>query len=202
MPSKFDPQKHHRKSIRLKGYDYSQAGAYFVTLVAQGREPFFGKVVDGEMVLNEAGKMVKVIWEAMPERFPNIELGAFVVMPNHFHAVVITHTLVGAGLVPAPGFDETGATTRVAPTGVTLTRIAPEKPPTLGSVIGAFKSITTHEYITGVDEKGWARFDKRLWQRNYYERIIRNEREMSSVWRYIEANPAMWDADKENPLPG
>jgi REP element-mobilizing transposase RayT len=192
MPSKFDPQKHHRKSIRLKGYDYSQAGAYFVTLVAQGREPFFGKVVDGEMVLNEAGKMVKVIWEAMPERFPNIELGAFVVMPNHFHAVVIIHTLVGAGLVPAPGFDETGATTRVAPTN----------PSTLGHIIGAFKSITTHEYITGVDEKGWARFDKRLWQRNYYERIIRNEREMGSVWRYIEANPTMWDADKENLLPG
>lgn len=80
-PTRYDPQKHHRKSIRLKGYDYSQAGAYFVTIVAQGREPFFGKIVDGEMVSNEAGKMVKVIWEAMPERFPNIELGAFVVIP-------------------------------------------------------------------------------------------------------------------------
>jgi hypothetical protein len=153
--TRYDPQKHHRKSIRLKGYDYSQAGAYFVTIVAQGREPFFGGIVAGEMVLNEAGKMVKVIWEAMPERFPNIELGAFVVMPNHFHAIVIIHSTVGAGLVPVPAFagedlpsngavsDEIGATTRVAPTG-----IAPTNPPTLGQIIGAFKSITTHEYLS------------------------------------------------------
>ena len=86
------------------------------------------------------------------------------------------------------GEDRTA--TRAAPTG---------KPPTLGQIIGAFKSITTHEYITGVDEKDWARFDKRLWQRNYYEHIIRNDREMDASWRYIEANPAMWATDNENP---
>lgn len=71
----------------------------------------------------------------------------------------------------------------------------------LGQIIGAFKSITTREYIRGVDEKGWARFDKRLWQRNYYERIIRNEREMDAIWRYIENNPATWAMDDENPNP-
>lgn len=116
---------------------------------------------------------------------------------------MIIHPTVGAGLVPAPVFagddsDEIGAVSDKI--GAT-TRVAPTNPPTLGLIIGAFKSITTHEYIVGVDEKDWARFDKRLWQRNYYERIIRHERERGSIWRYIEANPAMWDADKENPLP-
>jgi putative transposase len=193
MPARFDPKVHHRKSIRLLGYDYSQAGAYFVTIVAQGRESFFGKIIDGEMVLNDSGRMVIAIWESMAERFSNVELGAFVVMPNHFHAIVIIHdTTVGAGLVPAlgEGMNPTGATTRVVPTG---------NGPTLGQIIGAFKSISTHEYITGVDEKGWARFYKRLWQRNYYEHIIRNEREMQAKWDYILDNPAMWEADEENP---
>jgi putative transposase len=199
MPTKSDPQKHHRKSIRLARYDYSQAGAYFVTIVAQGRESFFGQIIDGEMVLSDAGRMVFAVWESMPERFPDIELGAFVIMPNHFHAIVTIHdATVGAGLVPAPdngdlptnGATTNGATTRVAPTG---------NDPTLGQIIGAFKSITTHEYIIGVDEKGWPRFDKRVWQRNYYEHIIRNEREMQAKWDYILDNPAMWDDDKENP---
>jgi REP element-mobilizing transposase RayT len=166
MPTKFDPKIHHRRSIRLPGYDYSKAGAYFVTIVAQGRESFFGKIVDGTVVLNDAGQMVVAIWESMCERFPNINLGAFVVMPNHFHAIVIIRDVtVGAGLntrngyVPAPvrNAEREGAATRAAPT----------KSPTLGSVIGAFKSITTHEYIIGVDEKGWPQFNKRLWQRNY-----------------------------------
>jgi putative transposase len=196
MPSKYDPRIHHRKSIRLKGYDYSQAGAYFVTIVSQNREPFFGEIRDGEMIFNDAGRMIQTVWESMSERFPQFELGAFVVMPNHFHAIVIIQG--GAGLVPAPR----RATTRVAPTdsaaptsSATLTnRVAP----TLGRIIGAFKSITTHEYIAGVDNLGWTQFHKRLWQRNYYEHIIRNDKEMDAIWRYIEANPASWGDDDEN----
>ena len=86
---KYDPQKHHRRSIRLKGYDYSQGGAYYVTIVAQNRACLFGEVVDGEMQLNEAGKMLQAEWEALPQRFPNIELDEFIVMPNHFHGVVV-----------------------------------------------------------------------------------------------------------------
>jgi REP element-mobilizing transposase RayT len=201
MPTKFDPKIHHRRSIRLPGYDYSQVGAYFVTIVAQGRESFFGKIINGKMVLNDAGKMVGAVWETMYERFPTIELGAFVVMPNHFHAIVIIRdATVGAGLVPAldNGDDREGAATPV-PAVLAQARAAPTKSgPTLGSVIGAFKSITTHEYVNGVDEKGWPQFNKRLWQRNYYERIIRNEREMDAIWRYIEANPTQWEDDEEN----
>ena len=187
MPTRFDPKIHHRRSNRLKGYDYSQAGAYFVTIVSQGRMSFFGAIRDGEMIFNDAGRMVHAIWESMPERFPQIELGAFVVMPNHFHAIVIINdsAAFGAGLVPAPR-----ATTRVAPTS----SIAP----TLGRIIGTFKSITTQEYIAGVDNLGWTQFHKRLWQRNYYEHIIHNDHEMDAILRYIEANPASWGADEEN----
>jgi putative transposase len=214
MPSKIDLQKpfdqaqdrRHRKSIRLKGYDYSQAGAYFVTVVCQNRAPLFGEIIDGEMVLNDAGKMVVTEWEAIVGRFPNVELGIYVVMPNHFHAIVMIRdaTSVGAGLVPAPVTSEENipfngmnpgedrAAIKAAPTG---------NLPTLGQILGAFKSITTHAYIHGVDEKGWPQFDKRLWQRNYYERIIRNDREMDAIWRYIEANPATWATDEENPQP-
>lgn len=162
----FDPEKHHRRSIRLKGYDYAQAGAYFVTIVAQGRQSFFGKITGAEMFPHDAGRMIITVWVSLPERFINIELGAFIVMPNHFHAILY---IVGTGFIPAlHGRDSSMADVADA-TGATLV-VAP----TVGQIIGAFKSITTHEYIKGVDGLGWPRFDKRLWQRNYYEHIIRS----------------------------
>ena len=134
----FDPQKHGRRSIRLQGYDYSQAGAYYVTVVSQLRKCFFGEVIHGEMQSNDAGRMIQAVWESMPQRFPTVELGAFIAMPNHFHGIIVIHENVGAGLVPARDDSTTNrATTRVAPTN--------NSRPTLGKVIGAFKSITTHE---------------------------------------------------------
>ena len=96
---KFDPQKHHRRSIRLKDYDYSQAGAYHVTVVVQNREYFFGEIVNDEMILSEAGKMIDEQWNALLERFPNIELDMYQIMPNHFHGIIV---IVGATLVVAP----------------------------------------------------------------------------------------------------
>ena len=103
MNRRYDPNLHHRRSIRLKGYDYSQAGAYFITIVTQGRLCLFGDVVDGEMHLNNAGKMVRRIWDGMPNRFPSIEMDEFVVMPNHVHGVIVLHQppqpSVGASLV-------------------------------------------------------------------------------------------------------
>ena len=86
---KFDPQKHHRRSIRLKGYDYSQAGAYFITICIKNRECLFGKITEGEMHLNEAGCMIDKWWQKIPEKFSDIELGQYQIMPNHFHALVI-----------------------------------------------------------------------------------------------------------------
>jgi REP element-mobilizing transposase RayT len=103
-----------RRSLRLQGYDYAQAGAYFVTLCTQGRECLFGEIVDGEMRLNPAGEMVRRVWTEIPAHVPDVDIDAFVVMPNHIHGIIVLtgSPLVGAGLVPA----HDGATTRVAPT--------------------------------------------------------------------------------------
>ena len=180
---KFDPQKHHRRSIRLKEYDYSQAGAYYVTIDVQNREGLFGEIVNYEMILSEAGKMIEEQWLALLERFSNIELDVYQVMPNHFHGIiVIIEPDMGAGI-------KHGARTSPAPT----------RKPALGDIVGAFKSITTHEYIQGVDNKNWRQYYKRLWQRNYYEHVIRDEADLNRIRDYIQSNPANWDEDEENP---
>src|SRR3990167_1711854 len=95
---KYNPEIHHRRSIRLKGYDYSQAGVYFVTICAQERECLFGEVVHGEMVLNEAGARVQAVWDELPCHYPGVKLDAFAIMPNHVHAVVML-TPVGARFI-------------------------------------------------------------------------------------------------------
>ena len=178
----YDPEIHHRRSIRLGGYDYSSAGAYFVSIVAQGRLCLFGRVVDGEMRLNGAGEMVRRVWDGMPDRFPFIGLDEFVVMPNHVHGVIFFRQVLATEGVAA-----------MASTG------APARAPTFGEVVGAFKSVTTVEYGRGVREAGWQRYDERLWQRNFYERVIRNERELNLIREYIVRNPMKWESDRENP---
>ena len=199
MNNRYDLNQPRRKPLRLKGYEYSRAGAYFITIVVQGRLCLFGDVVDGEMSLNDAGKMIHRVWDGMPGRFPSVEMDEFIVMPNHIHGVIIIHQPppshdppVGASLVGAPNHaddqNDTRATTRVAPT--------------LGDVVGAFKSLTTVEYGRGVRGMGWSPFDKRLWQRNYYERIIRNECELGLAREYIANNPMKWALDRENPSVG
>ena len=185
-------ERHHRRSVRLNGYDYSHAGAYFVTVCTQDRVCLFGEIVTGIMRLNEAGHMVCIEWDALVARFSGIDLDAFVVMPNHIHGIIVfpTGRSVGAPLVGAqdPTPNETmanRATTRVAPT--------------LGDVVGAFKSRVAVEYARGVKAIGWTAFDRRLWQRNYYEHIIRDEESLHRVRRYILDNPAQWARDRDNP---
>ncbi len=220
---RFDPEKHHRKTIRMQGYDYSQPGAYFVTIVTQGRACLFGEIVGGEMRLNEIGEMIAEEWDALRERFPQIVPDVFIVMPNHIHGIIVITdhlpdslvsratisgattrvaptspgaTIVGAGLVPAP--DKSGLVP--APDGAT-TRVAPTRgAPTVGDMVGAFKSRTTVRYIEGVKTRGWPPFHRRLWQRNYYEHIIRNEDALQQIRQYILDNPANWENDRENPL--
>lgn len=181
-----DPEAHRRRSIRLKGYDYSRVGAYFVTVCTQDRACLFGNVVDGEMLMNDAGRMVRAEWLALVARFPSIGLDAFVVMPNHVHGIiVIAEDPVGAGLVPAPAPACSWATTRVVPT--------------VGDIVGAFKSVTTVVYTRGVRQTGWTPFRGRLWQRNYYEHIIRSEQSLDRIRQYIVGNPLRWHLDRENP---
>ena len=179
----YEPEIHQRRSIRLKGYDYSQGGAYFVTIVAQGRLCLFGDVVDGEMRANDAGEMVWRVWDGMPGRFPSIEMDEFVVMPNHVHGVIIIRQSLGS-LVGGQGDSGVQRDTEAT---------------TVGDVVGAFKSLTTVEYGRGVRKLDWPPFDRRLWQRNYYERVIRDESEFSRVREYIANNPMEWEFDRENP---
>ena len=186
-----NPESRNRRSIRLAAHDYGQPGAYFITVVTHGRECFFGRVLDCEMKLNRTGRMVAEVWRALPNRFTNLAVDDFVIMPNHIHGIVDIEN-VGAPLVgarqtaPTSPEEEDGATTRVAPT--------------LGAVVGAFKSLTAVQYVKGVRENGWPPFQDRLWQRNYYEHIIRNAESRQSIVEYLAANPINWANDPENPI--
>lgn len=197
----YNPQKHHRRSIRLKGYDYSQAGLYFITICTQNRACLFGNIVNGKMKLNDAGQMVENEWFKLTERYKNIALHDFVVMPNHFHAIL---EIVGATLVVAPN-DMVAQNNMVAPNdmvaqnekgqpqGIAHTESTTNK--TVGEMVGAFESITTVEYIRGVKTNNWQTFYKKLWQRNYHEHIIRDEQSYIKISEYIINNPANWDND-------
>jgi len=180
---KFDPKIHHRRSIRLQGYDYSQAGAYYITIVAYGREWVFGEIVNGEIRLNQFGAIVRDEWEKSAQIRAEIELGAYVIMPNHFHAVVI---------ITARPEDGTGDRP-VAPTTVAPTANGP-RPQSIGALMAGFKSSVTKRINEIRKTPGIP-----VWQRNYYEHIIRNDEEHNRIHLYIEANPANWQEDKENP---
>jgi putative transposase len=281
----YDPEKHHRRSIRLKGYDYTQPGAYFITICTHGRECLFGEIIDGEMHLNEAGQIVVQTWQDLPNHVPNVQLDAFVVMPNHVHGIIIItdHAegigaglkparttmgpdsaadsgstagpgsvgagsvgagsvgagSVGAGSEPAPttttapgsaagfgpttgsgpvgagptmgsgptaapgsttGSDPVGAGSEPAPTEPAPTEPAPTEPaPTRSSyglpeIVRQFKTFSARRINELRGTPGTP-----VWQRNYYEHIIRNESSLNRIRQYIAENPARWDADQENP---
>jgi putative transposase len=178
MSSKFDPKKHHRRSIRLKGYDYTSAGAYFITIATYQRECLFGEIVDGEMILNDYGRVADEFWRAIPKHFPNVELGAFVIMPNHIHGIIV--------------ITDVGATQCVAPT-VTITSPCGPKSRSIGAIVGSFKSAVSYRLNKQFNITN-------IWQRNYHERIIRDDDEWNKIHLYIEANPANWTEDPENPI--
>lgn len=233
----FDPKVRHRRSIRLKGYDYSQPGAYFVTTVAWGREMMFGEVLNGEMRLNRYGHIVRNAWFDLPQHYGNLELGAFVVMPNHVHGIIIlteSHGRGGSGMPdegvltegsrggsPVPGDgalpegdgrggspvsgggalpDQARARREPLPIGETRPYANQTRPygiptrPDLSEVVRAFKSFSAKRINRLRHTEGMP-----VWQRNYYEHIVRNQREMERIAGYIESNPLMWDEDEENP---
>ena len=189
----YDPKIHHRRSIRLRGYDYSLPGAYYVTSCIQDHKCLLGEIVQGRMNPNDAGQIVDAVWRSIPSQFASTELDKHVVMPNHFHGIlriVETPTAhVGAPLMGAP---------------ITATRNEKGQArglplrPSLGAILGAFKSKTTDEYIRGVKEATWPRFSRKLWQRNLYEHIIRNDNELNRIREYIRQNPMRWACDRYN----
>jgi len=177
---------HHRRSIRLKGFNYATPGAFFVTVCTQERQCLFGEISAGKIRLSDQGRMLHDAWDELPTRFPFIELDQFVVMPNHVHGIIVL-TNSTSGRSTADGSSQGDHKDRPDGTG------------TLGRVVQAFKSTTTHEYILGVRQHGWLPFPGKLWQRNYYERVIRNEEELQRVREYISNNPLTWETDEENP---
>ena len=171
-------QNRRRRSIRLKGYDYTQAGGYFVTVCTQNRECLFGEIADGEMVLNEYGTIVADEWRKTAQIRNEIELGEWVVMPNHMHGIVIIIS----------GNDRRG-TARRAPTEQFGKPVSGSLP----TIIRSFKSAVTRRINELRNTAG-----AKLWQRNYYEHIIRNDDEYNQIVRYIRHNPINWNDDKLN----
>ena len=168
----YDPELHHRRSIRLPAYDYTSAGAYSVTAVAHRRRCLFGGVADGAVVLSPAGQAVADAWAALSGRWPRVVLDATVVMPNHVHAII--------GLTrPCPFSDVTdeGGTAG----------------PALAAVVRAWKSAAAIAANRALGRAG------PIWQRGYYEHVIRDDGELERIRQYIEYNPLGWDSDRENP---
>jgi putative transposase len=188
MPSKKDI--HHRKSLRLRAYDYSQPGAYFITICTDQRQPLFGHIVDGRMMLNAAGVMVEKCWREIPQHYPSIELGGHVVMPNHFHGIVnISGHHVGAQFI-APNHCGKDAIGQVAINQRGMVLGVMNHAPTVGNIIREFKARCTHGVNKVNNTTG-----QPLWQRNYYEHIIRNEQAYQKIAEYICTNPQKWQED-------
>lgn len=169
-----------RESHRLTGYDYSRNGAYYITIVCQDRMKQFGHILNGKMVLNDAGRMVRDVWNNLPNRFPTVVLDSFMIMPNHIHGIIVINDvgtpLVDVGDSTADDDSNNGQAQCKFLHG-------------LGDIVGAFKSISTNRYINGVKMKLVPPFRKRLWQQRYYDIIIRNENMYHEIRQYIINNP-------------
>jgi REP element-mobilizing transposase RayT len=183
---KYDPAVHHRRSIRLQGYDYSQAGAYFVTICTQNRQCLFGEIVAGEMRLNDAGLIIADSWEWLSRQYGYLGLDEWIVMPNHIHGIIV----IADG---CRGGSRTAPITRTND-GKGGSRTAPTVKP-VGRLIGAFKTVSTKQINEMRQTPG-----VQLWQRNYWEHIVRNESELNRIREYINKNPAKWNLDKLHPV--
>ncbi len=159
----FNRYSAHRKVIRLQHYDYTQNGLYFITICTQDRACLFGKILDNEVKLNPAGKMIQYWYFELEKHFPSIKPLEYVIMPNHIHFILQIENQ--------------------------------EQKTSLFDAIYWFKTMTTNEYIRHVKHSHWQPFNKRLWQRSYYEHIVRNERSYFDIIQYIENNPYNWHSD-------
>ena len=169
--------QHRRKTLRLPGYDYSQPGGYFVTIVTNQRQCLFGDVSEGDMHLSSYGHIVMQCWNDLVRHYPHVRRDEFVVMPNHVHGILVLND-VGAGFKPAP----------------TTQPSHPYKRHGLPEIVRGFKTFSAKRINRLRSSPGIP-----VWQRNYYEHVIRSEAELGRVREYIQNNPAQWDLDKENP---
>jgi REP element-mobilizing transposase RayT len=196
--NKYNPEIHHRRSIRLRGYDYAREGMYFITLCCQNMAHLFGQIIDGEMVLNEYGTIAFNEWLNTPNVRKNVELGAFVVMPNHVHGIIIINCRRGELHSPLNDTIDDGTGELHSPLNDTIDNgtgecnsplIGPSQ--TIGAIVRGYKSSVTKQL--NLLNIGCA-----VWQRNYYERIIRDEFAYRIISEYIIKNPLKWKGNKFN----
>ena len=195
---KYDPKMHHRRSIRLPGCDYASPGSYFVTVCTHQRKLLFGEVIDGQMRRNALGDIVHAEWYATERVRSEVRLDAFVVMPNHLHGI-LEIIEVGARRRLAPDADAKmadgkTATHRVAPTEGVRSRPHGPAPGSIGAILGQIKSLTKKAINKTRGTPG-----RPVWQPNYHEHVIRNEKELQRIREYICNNPLRWPSDRENP---
>lgn len=193
-----DVRRRRRNSNRLEGYDYSQAGCYFVTVCVQNREELFGEIIDGEMVLNDAGKMAARWWDETENKFPHVELDEYVVMPNHFHGIIV---IVGADLCVRPNRIDykSNEHQRIKHQQHEEDQVGGHTGPPLREIIQWFKTMTTNEYIKEVKSGRLPPFEKRIWQRSFYDHVIRDDDDLNNIREYIQNNPLKWALDEYNP---
>ncbi len=173
---RFNPDIHHRRSVRLGDYDYSGAGVYFVTVCVAGRECLFGELAGGAVRLSDAGLAVTDCWLSIPHHFPQADLDEYIVMPNHVHGIIVVDgrgTACRAQTAESFGRPVTGS---------------------LATIIRSFKSAATKRINTQRDNPGVP-----VWQRSYYEHVIRDDRELAGIRQYIFDNPARWETDENHP---
>ena len=162
--------------MRLHGFDYARPGAYSITVCVEDRRCVFGRVVANQIQMNDQGRMIEAFWHKLPVRLTALETDAFVVMPNHVHGIV--HLGRGGNMGPSPG-GHMG--------------------PPLPVIVQWFKTMTTNAYIRGVRGCGWPPFERRLWQRGYYDHIVRDAEDLNRIRDYIARNPSNWRQDPLNP---
>jgi len=180
MPRQHDRELYNRRSLRRPDHDYAGNGIYFTTITVLERACLYGARTENGVALNDAGRMIATEWRALDERFVNVTTDIFVIMPDHIHGILTIR--------------DSGQRQALRPTVSQLGAIggcdSDCKPISLGRIMQAFKSITTRKYIDGVRRLGWTPFNGKVWQRNYYERIVRSREELDSIRSYIASNPS------------
>jgi REP element-mobilizing transposase RayT len=171
---KYNPDIHHRRSIRLRGYDYTQAGAYFVTACAHARECLFGEIVEGEMRLNAYGQIALECWQAILDHCAHVNLDAFVVMPNHVHGILLL-------------VDDAAKSLHLS----TQERFGKPVAGSLPTIVRLYKAAVTRHINELRNTPGAP-----VWQRNYYEHIIRDQASLDRIRAYIASNPSRWEPDQ------
>jgi putative transposase len=180
-----------RKRNRLPDYDYSAPGWYYITICTFKLQCWFGKIENGKVRLNEVGEMIRTWWLKVPERFYGTKIDCYQIMPNHIHAIVIYSPESGRTHWSAPTNKKNVGTDQC---------VCPQKDDfNLSKVIQWFKTMTTNRYISKVKNSRWKPFEGKLWQRSFYDHIIRNEKSLYKIRTYISNNPINWSIDRNNP---